>query len=102
MSLLTDINCKYLKVAFVIFFLFYFDSIYAKSQAFCNTVATCQPLAEQGNASAQYNLGVIYDNALGVPQNYSKAAEWYARNTLKIQLVLNSKEEQQQNFLINL
>ena len=25
------------------------------------------PLAEQGNASAQFNLGVMYDNGQGVP-----------------------------------
>ncbi|GAB6068870.1 hypothetical protein JCM13664_21910 [Methylothermus subterraneus] len=29
-----------------------------------------RPLAEQGDAVAQYNLGVMYDNGLGVPQDY--------------------------------
>ena len=28
--------------------------------------------AEQGYASAQYNLGVMYDNGDGVPQDYAK------------------------------
>ena len=36
-----------------------------------------RPLAEQGNAGAQYNLGVMYDNGQGVPQDYVKAHMWY-------------------------
>ena len=36
-----------------------------------------RPLAEQGHAAAQANLGVLYDSGTGVPQNYSKAASWY-------------------------
>jgi TPR repeat protein len=38
-----------------------------------------RPLAEQGNASAQYSLGVMYDNGHGVPQDYAEAATWYRR-----------------------
>jgi TPR repeat protein len=34
-------------------------------------------LAEQGNAPAQYNLGVIYANGRGVPQNDADAVKWY-------------------------
>jgi TPR repeat protein len=33
-------------------------------------------LAAQGNAAAQYNLGVMYANGLGVPQSLSQAREW--------------------------
>ena len=33
--------------------------------------------ADQGDASAQYNLGVMYDNGQGVPQNYAEALKWY-------------------------
>ena len=36
-----------------------------------------RPLAEQGNAGAQYNLGVAYSNGEGVPQDYAEAAKWY-------------------------
>src|ERR1035437_6669866 len=36
-----------------------------------------RPLAEQGDAVAQHNLGVIYENGLGVPQNYAEAVKWY-------------------------
>ena len=32
--------------------------------------------AEQGNASAQYNLGVSYANGQGVPQDYVQAHKW--------------------------
>ena len=35
------------------------------------------PLAKQGDASAQYYLGVMYQNGSGVPQNYAEAAKWY-------------------------
>ena len=35
-----------------------------------------QLLAAQGNAAAQYNLGVMYANGLGVPQSLSQAREW--------------------------
>jgi TPR repeat protein len=31
------------------------------------------PLAQQGNAAAQYNLGVMYSNGRGVPQDYAQA-----------------------------
>ena len=35
------------------------------------------PLAEQGNAGAQYNLGVMYDKGTGVEQDYRTAVKWY-------------------------
>ena len=35
------------------------------------------PLAEQGDAEAQYNLGVMYEHSLGVPQDYKTAVKWY-------------------------
>lgn len=34
-------------------------------------------LADQGDASAQYNLGVMYAKGHGVPQDYAEAAKWY-------------------------
>ena len=33
--------------------------------------------AEQGEANAQYNLGVMYDKGQGVPQDYREAVKWY-------------------------
>ena len=35
------------------------------------------PLAEQGNAAAQFSLGVMYDNGHGVPQDYKAAVKLY-------------------------
>ena len=36
-----------------------------------------RPLAEQGHAGAQYNLGVMYDKGRGVLQDYQEAVRWY-------------------------
>jgi len=38
-----------------------------------------RPLAEQGDAEAQYGLGVIYKHARGVPQDYEQALHWYSK-----------------------
>ncbi len=38
-----------------------------------------RPLAEQGDASAQTNLGFMYENGQGVPQDYGEAMKWYRR-----------------------
>lgn len=37
-----------------------------------------RPLAEQGNASAQTALGVIYEHGHGVPQDFVQATIWYS------------------------
>ena len=36
-----------------------------------------QNYAEQGNATAQFNLGVMYDNGEGVPKDDAEAVRWY-------------------------
>ena len=38
-----------------------------------------RPLAEQGDADAQYNLGIMYENGRGVPQDYAEAVKWYRK-----------------------
>ncbi len=38
-----------------------------------------RPLAEQGDASAQFNLGQMYRSGRGVPQDYNEAVRWYRR-----------------------
>ncbi len=38
-----------------------------------------RPLAEQGDASAQHNLGLMYNNGLGVAQDYAEAVRWYRK-----------------------
>jgi len=42
-----------------------------------------RPLADQGNACAQFNLGFMYANGQGVPQDYTEAATWYRRSADK-------------------
>jgi len=37
------------------------------------------PLAEQGDAAAQANLGLMYDTGSGVPQDYAEALVWYRK-----------------------
>lgn len=34
------------------------------------------PLAEQGSAQTQYNLGVMYGSGEGVPQDFAQAYAW--------------------------
>ena len=36
-----------------------------------------RPLAEQGSARAQNNVGVLYENGKGVPQDVVEAVKWY-------------------------
>jgi len=36
-----------------------------------------RPLADQGKADAQYNLGFMYANGLGVGKDFAEAAKWY-------------------------
>jgi TPR repeat protein len=38
-----------------------------------------RPLAEAGDASAQYNLGVMYANGEGVPEDDAEAVKWYRK-----------------------
>lgn len=38
-----------------------------------------RPLADNGNANAQYNMGVLYDEGYGVKQDYAKARSWYEK-----------------------
>ncbi len=39
-------------------------------------VSELKPLAEQGNAEAQFNLGSLYYQGWGVPQDYKEAVKW--------------------------
>ena len=38
-----------------------------------------RPLADKGDADAQYNLGRMYANGRGVPQDYAAAVSWYRK-----------------------
>ncbi len=39
-----------------------------------------KPLAEAGDRAAQNNLGILYRNGQGVPQNYAEALKWFRRS----------------------
>jgi TPR repeat protein len=51
--------------------------IAAQSGDFATALREWRPLAKQGNAYAQFNLGGMYDSGRGVPQDYKTAAKWY-------------------------
>jgi hypothetical protein len=42
-----------------------------------NALRLIRPLAEQGSADAQYNLGVMYFTGRGVPKDDAEAAKWF-------------------------
>lgn len=44
---------------------------------YATTLARLRPLANAGNALAQYELGRMYEAGKGVPQDYAQAANWY-------------------------
>ena len=42
-------------------------------------VRALRPLAERGDARAQYNLGFMYKKGQGVPQDFAEAVRWYRK-----------------------
>jgi tetratricopeptide (TPR) repeat protein len=48
-------------------------------QSFEKAAEWRQKAAEQGEAGAQNDLGVMYEYGQGVPQSFEKAAEWYQK-----------------------
>ena len=42
-------------------------------------VAWYRKAADQGDADAQFSLGVMYENGRGVPRDYVKAVAWYRK-----------------------
>lgn len=47
---------------------------------YAGAVREWEPLAQAGNAAAQFNLGLLYYDGRGLPQNYSEAAKWFERS----------------------
>jgi hypothetical protein len=39
-----------------------------------------RPLADKGDAPSQFNLGLLYVDGLGVPQDYAQALTWFERS----------------------
>ena len=54
------------------------DAAYQRGD-YATAIREMRPLAEQGNARAQYGLGVMYDKGRGVPQDYAEALQWYRK-----------------------
>ena len=50
-----------------------------KHQDYTKALKIFSSQAEMGNASAQLNLGIMYDKGHGVPQDYAQAAAWYRK-----------------------
>ena len=46
---------------------------------YATAIRELRPLAEQGNAEAQYGLGVMYEHGQGVPQDDAEAVKWYRK-----------------------
>ncbi len=44
---------------------------------YATALTTFRPLAQQGHAGAQFNLGVAYSKGQGVPQDDAEAVRWY-------------------------
>lgn len=40
-------------------------------------LAEWEPLADNGDLNAMYNIALIYDEGLGVPKDKAKAIKWY-------------------------
>jgi TPR repeat protein len=47
---------------------------------FAKALREWRPLAEQGDASAQFYLGLSYENGDGVPRDYAIARQWYEKS----------------------
>jgi uncharacterized protein len=43
-----------------------------------------RPLADQGNAQAQNNLGAMYFTGYAAPPNYDEAAEWFRKAAVQV------------------
>jgi TPR repeat protein len=44
---------------------------------YATAISKFRLLAEQGDAVAQFNVGAMYEQGQGVPQNYPEAAKWF-------------------------
>ena len=51
----------------------------AQAGDFATALQEWRPLAEWGDSAAQFNLGLMYEDGEGVPQDYKEAASWYRK-----------------------
>lgn len=65
------------KTALVVIFLSFFCLV---NLAWGETdLRKIKKLAESGDVEAQFNLGFMFDQGQGVPQNYAEAVKWYRK-----------------------
>ncbi|MDA8578754.1 sel1 repeat family protein, partial [Rhodobacteraceae bacterium] len=48
-----------------------------KNEDYAAALKEWKPLALAGGSSSQYNMGLLYHNGLGVPQDRKEAVKWY-------------------------
>jgi TPR repeat protein len=67
-----------------------------KNANYSTALKEFMPLAKQGNARAQFNLGVMFDHGQGVPQDDKEAARWFRlaaeQGNQYAQLILAAKQ----------
>lgn len=66
-------NCKPFKFRFLLLSLL----LIVCSTAMADKFEIIRKVAEQGDAGAQNNLGLMYDNGEGVPEDDAEAVRWY-------------------------
>ena len=57
--------------------------IAARSGDYATALSEFRALADQGDANAQYSLGLMYDNGRGVKQDSKESAKWYRMSVEK-------------------
>lgn len=68
------------------------DGLAAASKGdFATALELWKPLAEQGNADAQYNLGLLYENGSGVSRNSNEAMRWYGKAAAQGNILARAK-----------
>ena len=48
-----------------------------QSENYATALREWTPFAKRGNAEAQSNLDIMYDNGRGVPKDFKTAVKWY-------------------------
>lgn len=51
-----------------------------ESHDYTNAMKQWRPLAENGNARAQFLMGLLYYDGHGVPQDYAEALKWFEQS----------------------
>jgi TPR repeat protein len=54
------------------------EAAYARDD-YATALRLFRSLADEGDATAQHRLAIMYERGLSLPQDYAQAAEWYRR-----------------------